>query len=116
MVCSALEPDLHSLQSPPPNGDAAAAAAPFRRVLLHPLVRDKQGRKMSKSLGNVIDPLHVIHGASLDTMLQELQAGSLPLRLEGNTRLISCQPCLALGVGQLGKLLHRRLALFVCDR
>ncbi len=37
MVCSALEPDLHSLQSPPPNGDAAAAAAPFRRVLLHPL-------------------------------------------------------------------------------
>ena len=78
MVCSALEPDLHSLQSPPPNGDAAAAAAPFRRVLLHPVVRDKQGRKMSKSLGNVIDPLHVIHGASLDTMLQELQAGSLP--------------------------------------
>ena len=78
MVCSALEPDLHSLQPPPPNGDAAAAAAPFRRVLLHPLVRDKQGRKMSKSLGNVIDPLHVIHGASLDTMLQELQAGSLP--------------------------------------
>ncbi|KAJ1973295.1 hypothetical protein H4R35_004190 [Dimargaris xerosporica] len=43
---------------------------PFDSVLLHPMVRDAQGRKMSKSLGNVIDPLQVIHGASL----AELQA------------------------------------------
>jgi valyl-tRNA synthetase len=30
--------------------------------VLHAMVRDAQGRKMSKSLGNVIDPLHIIHG------------------------------------------------------
>ncbi|KAJ0403282.1 hypothetical protein P43SY_007586 [Pythium insidiosum] len=42
---------------------------PFKRVLLHPMVRDKSGRKMSKSLGNVIDPNHVIHGITLDALL-----------------------------------------------
>ncbi|EDQ87235.1 uncharacterized protein MONBRDRAFT_21619 [Monosiga brevicollis MX1] len=44
---------------------------PFRQVLLHPLVRDGQGRKMSKSVGNVIDPLDVIHGKPLNDMLAE---------------------------------------------
>ena len=41
-----------------------AKVPPFEKVLLHPMVRDAQGRKMSKSLGNVIDPLHVMrhHG------------------------------------------------------
>lgn len=45
---------------------------PFNKVLLHPMVRDKAGRKMSKSLGNVIDPLHVIHGITLDQLLSDL--------------------------------------------
>ena len=35
-------------------------------MLLHSLVRDRHGRKMSKSLGNVVDPLDVIAGASLE--------------------------------------------------
>lgn len=51
---------------------------PFRRVLLHPLVRDRQGRKMSKSLGNVIDPLAVIQGRSLADLLADLERGNLP--------------------------------------
>lgn len=45
---------------------------PFKKVLLHPMVRDKAGRKMSKSLGNVIDPLHVIDGITLDQLLEDL--------------------------------------------
>ena len=35
-------------------------------MLLHSLVRDRHGRKMSKSLGNVVDPLDVISGVSLE--------------------------------------------------
>lgn len=42
---------------------------PFRHVALHPVVRDKSGRKMSKSLGNVIDPISVIDGISLEDMI-----------------------------------------------
>ncbi|KAJ3373115.1 hypothetical protein GGF31_001102 [Allomyces arbusculus] len=51
---------------------------PFRRVLMHGMVRDAQGRKMSKSLGNVIDPMHVIEGRPLDALLDDLTAGNLP--------------------------------------
>jgi valyl-tRNA synthetase len=36
------------------------------------MVRDAHGRKMSKSLGNVIDPLHVIEGIPLEQLLQNL--------------------------------------------
>jgi hypothetical protein len=48
---------------------------PFEAVLLHPLVRDSKGRKMSKSLGNVIDPLHVIQGISLPQLIESLHSG-----------------------------------------
>jgi len=51
---------------------------PFHTVYLHAMVRDKEGRKMSKSLGNVIDPLEVIHGCSLDHLLKKLDGGNLP--------------------------------------
>ncbi|TYZ57657.1 hypothetical protein PybrP1_012510 [[Pythium] brassicae (nom. inval.)] len=50
---------------------------PFRKVLLHPMVRDKAGRKMSKSLGNVIDPLHVIDGISLEQLVADLASGNV---------------------------------------
>lgn len=53
---------------------------PFRQVLLHSLVRDKHGRKMSKSLGNVIDPLDVIHGTSLEILQEKVKAGNLDPR------------------------------------
>ncbi|KAI8381002.1 tRNA synthetases class I-domain-containing protein [Radiomyces spectabilis] len=52
--------------------------APFENVYLHAMVRDSQGRKMSKSLGNVVDPLHVIDGVSLDVMKDNLLHSNLP--------------------------------------
>jgi len=42
---------------------------PFRHVYLTSIVTDEHGRKMSKTLGNVIDPLDVVHGATLDALL-----------------------------------------------
>lgn len=50
---------------------------PFKEVYLHAMVRDKDGRKMSKSLGNVIDPLDVIFGISLDDLHAKVQSGNL---------------------------------------
>ena len=43
-----------------------AGQVPFKQVYLHSMVRDAHGRKMSKSLGNVIDPLDVIEGITLE--------------------------------------------------
>ncbi|CAE7209191.1 Vars1, partial [Symbiodinium sp. KB8] len=51
---------------------------PFHTVYLHAMVRDAHGRKMSKSLGNVIDPLEVIDGISLEDLHQKLYEGNLP--------------------------------------
>lgn len=51
---------------------------PFKTVLLHSLVRDKKGRKMSKSLGNVIDPLEVINGATLRALEEKIRMSNLP--------------------------------------
>jgi len=50
---------------------------PFHTVYLHAMVRDKNGRKMSKSLGNVIDPLEVINGCTLEHLLKKLEGGNL---------------------------------------
>ncbi|KAI2652691.1 Valine--tRNA ligase, mitochondrial [Labeo rohita] len=53
---------------------------PFKQVLFHSLVRDKYGRKMSKSLGNVIDPLDVISGVSLERLQEKVKEGNLDPR------------------------------------
>lgn len=42
---------------------------PFKTVLLHNIVRAENGEKMSKSKGNVIDPLEIIDGCSLDSII-----------------------------------------------
>ena len=51
---------------------------PFRHVFIHGLVRDPQGRKMSKSLGNGIDPLEVIEKYGADTLRFTLVTGNTP--------------------------------------
>ncbi|ODV65063.1 hypothetical protein HYPBUDRAFT_114062 [Hyphopichia burtonii NRRL Y-1933] len=53
---------------------------PFKEVFCHSLVRDAQGRKMSKSLGNVIDPLDVIAGIPLQGLHDKLLSGNLDPR------------------------------------
>ncbi|MBQ6823990.1 MAG: valine--tRNA ligase, partial [Clostridia bacterium] len=51
---------------------------PFEHVLIHGLVRDSQGRKMSKSLGNGIDPLEVIKEFGADALRFTLATGNAP--------------------------------------
>ena len=51
---------------------------PFSKVLFHGLVRDSQGRKMSKSLGNGIDPLEVIEKYGADALRYTLITGNAP--------------------------------------
>lgn len=51
---------------------------PFKTVLIHGLVRDDQGRKMSKSLGNGIDPLEVIKDYGADALRLTLITGNAP--------------------------------------
>ncbi len=51
---------------------------PFKTVLIHGIVRDSQGRKMSKSLGNGIDPLEVIDKYGADALRFSLASGNSP--------------------------------------
>lgn len=50
---------------------------PFKEVYCHAMIRDAHGRKMSKSLGNVIDPIDVIQGLELEKLHEKLYEGNL---------------------------------------
>ncbi|MGI9592303.1 MAG: valine--tRNA ligase, partial [Myxococcota bacterium] len=52
--------------------------APFADIFLHAMVRDGHGRKMSKSLGNAIDPLDVVHGITLEELLAKTRTYPVP--------------------------------------
>lgn len=60
------------------SGTEFTKQAPFKYVLLHGLVRDAEGRKMSKSLGNGIDPLEVIEKYGADSLRFTLVTGLTP--------------------------------------
>ncbi|DAZ94841.1 TPA: hypothetical protein N0F65_012530 [Lagenidium giganteum] len=59
-------------------GQKLTGKLPFHTVYLHSMVRDKYGRKMSKSLGNVVDPLEIISGCTLEQLFAKLESGNLP--------------------------------------
>ena len=65
---------------------------PFHTVLIHGLVRDNQGRKMSKSLGNGIDPLEMIEKYGCDALRMNLVTGNSP----GNDTRFFTEKCEAM--------------------
>ena len=60
------------------SGYAHTGRSPFHTVLIHGLVRDDQGRKMSKSLGNGVDPLEIIDKYGADALRLTLITGNAP--------------------------------------
>ena len=63
--------------------------APFSTVYIHALVRDEKGAKMSKSKGNVIDPLHLIDDYGADALRFTLAA----MAAQGRDIKLACKPC-----------------------
>ncbi|KAG7394081.1 hypothetical protein PHYBOEH_005841, partial [Phytophthora boehmeriae] len=61
-------------------GQKVTGKLPFKTIYLHSMVRDKYGRKMSKSLGNVVDPLEIISGCTLEELFAKLENGNLPAK------------------------------------
>ncbi|WP_369959857.1 valine--tRNA ligase [Pseudomonas benzenivorans] len=67
---------LHLVKNPD-----GSAQVPFKTVYVHGLVRDSQGHKMSKSKGNVLDPLDIVDGIDLEALVTKRTSGMMQPKL-----------------------------------